>query len=92
MSGVYFVKRDAQPLPEGNNVNFSDYLAFGDIHPNVLGKKIFSFRISKITSFAFKGRVKKIWTCPNLGLTQPSNPLIQGVHKRRTQSKELLHS
>ena len=35
--GVYFVKRDAQPLPEGENVNYANHLAWGDIHPNVLG-------------------------------------------------------
>lgn len=35
--GVYFVKRDPVPLPEGENVDYSKYLAWGDIHPNVLG-------------------------------------------------------
>jgi hypothetical protein len=35
--GVFFVKRDKKPLPEGN-VDFADYMAVGDIHPNVLGK------------------------------------------------------
>ena len=33
--GVFFVKRDKKPLPEGN-VDLADYVAFGDIHPNVL--------------------------------------------------------
>ena len=36
--GVFFVKRYAEPLPEGEGVELSDYLACGDIHPNVLGK------------------------------------------------------
>ena len=37
--GVYFVKREAQPLPEGENINYANHLAWGDIHPNVLGNK-----------------------------------------------------
>ena len=36
--GVFFVKRDAEPLPEGDGIDLSDFLACGDIHPNVLGK------------------------------------------------------
>ena len=33
--GVFFVKREKKPLPEGN-VDLADYMAMGDIHPNVL--------------------------------------------------------
>ena len=33
--GVFFVKRDKKPLPEGN-VDLADYVVVGDIHPNVL--------------------------------------------------------
>ena len=33
--GVFFVKRYPEPLPDSQDL--SDYLACGDIHPNVLG-------------------------------------------------------
>ena len=35
--GVFFVKRDTEPLPEEEDVDMSDYMACGDVHPNVLG-------------------------------------------------------
>ena len=47
--GVYFVKRDAQPLPEGENINFANHLAWGDIHPNVLGNMSRKYYLYKTT-------------------------------------------
>ena len=44
--GVYFVKRDPAPLPEGENIDYSKYLAWGDIHPMVLGECSYSNAIS----------------------------------------------
>ena len=52
--GVYFVKRDPLPLPEGDNVDWGDYLAWGDIHPNVLGTNI-----AKLSAQSIKARAKK---------------------------------
>ena len=55
--GVYFVKRDAQPLPEGENINYANHLAWGDIHPNVLGnislKKVLIIIIILFTVYIF---------------------------------------
>ena len=36
--GVFFVKRKPEPLPADENENLNDFVAYGDIHPNVLGK------------------------------------------------------
>ena len=37
--GVFFVKRDAKPLPEPETTkDLLDHMTMGDIHPNTLGK------------------------------------------------------
>lgn len=35
--GVYFVKKDPLPIPEGEDVDYSLIMTFGDVHSNVLG-------------------------------------------------------
>ena len=44
--GVFFVKKEKRPIPEGN-IDIAEYLAIGDVYPNVLGithnRFIFSF-------------------------------------------------
>ena len=34
--GVFFVKKEKRPIPEGN-IDIAEYLAIGDVYPNVLG-------------------------------------------------------
>ena len=35
--GVFFVKKEKRPIPEGN-IDIAEYLAIGDVYPNVLGR------------------------------------------------------
>ena len=35
--GVYFVKKDPLPIPEGEDVDYSRIMTWGDVHSNVLG-------------------------------------------------------
>ena len=46
--GVFFVKKEKRPIPEGN-IDIAEYLAIGDVYPNVLGMTALSFQ-----SFYFK--------------------------------------
>ena len=40
--GVFFVKKEKRPIPEGN-IDIAEYLAIGDVYPNVLGITDLSF-------------------------------------------------
>ena len=40
--GVFFVKKEKRPIPEGN-IDIAEYLAIGDVYPNVLGTIPLSF-------------------------------------------------
>ena len=40
--GVFFVKKEKRPIPEGN-IDIAEYLAIGDVYPNVLGMSALSF-------------------------------------------------
>ena len=37
--GVFFVKKEKRPIPEGN-IDIAEYLAIGDVYPNVLGMTV----------------------------------------------------
>lgn len=41
--GVFFVKKEKRPIPEGN-IDIAEYLAIGDVYPNVLGMTSLSFQ------------------------------------------------
>ena len=61
---VFFVKREKMPLPDGN-VDLADFMAVGDIYPNVLGRRspnsvhIFITLIIQIISVL---GLKKFWS------------------------------
>ena len=38
--GVYFVKKDNSKIPEAECGKLLDYITCGDVHSNILGKKI----------------------------------------------------
>ena len=40
--GVFFVKKEKRAIPEGN-IDIAEYLAIGDVYPNVLGMTNLSF-------------------------------------------------
>ena len=52
--GVFFVKKEKRPIPEGN-IDIAEYLAIGDVYPNVLGMTALS-----VQSFYFKKKIKSL--------------------------------
>ena len=48
--GVFFVKKEKRPIPEGN-IDIAEYLAIGDVYPNVLGRiSVYDYPVSVIQS------------------------------------------
>ena len=49
--GVFFVKKEKRPIPEGN-IDIAEYLAIGDVYPNVLGRiSVYGYPVGVMQSF-----------------------------------------
>ena len=79
--GVFFVKRYPEPLPESQDL--TDYLACGDIPPNVLGMWSKCFPWKKISDIIFLIPVLQIFLIGVELENLRSDELKPGCHQKK---------